>query len=147
MKFHFGHGVAVTLTAFALLMAWFMYRAISTSEALVTEDYYGKELKFQDDIDMLERAAAHGEMVRMEITGQALHITFPPTLKGEPITGTLELMRPNDARADQLLSIEADTTGTCVLAAAGWPRGLYRARLDWRAKGEDHLTEQRLVVP
>jgi hypothetical protein len=68
-------------------------------------------------------------------------------LKGEAITGTLELMRPNDARADQLLNIEADTSGTCILAAADWPRGLYRARLDWHAKGEDHLTEQRLIVP
>ena len=147
MKFHFGHGVAVVLTAFALLMAWFMYRAISTSEALVTEDYYGKELKFQDDIDMLKRAAAHRETVSMEVSGQQLHITFPATLKGEAITGTLELMRPNDARADQLLNIEADTSGTCILAAADWPRGLYRARLDWHAKGEDHLTEQRLIVP
>ena len=147
MKFHFGHGIAATLIAFAMLLGWFLFRAIQTSESLVTEDYYGKELRFQDDIDMLERAAAHGEIVRMEVTGQQLHITFPAVLKGEAITGTLELMRPNDARADQLITIEADTSGTCMLDAAEWPRGLYRARLDWRARGEDHLSQQRLVVP
>ena len=147
MKFHFGHGVAITLTAFAILLGWFLYRAISISEDLVTEDYYGKELRFQNDIDMLERAAAHGESVRMETAGNQLHLTFPSAMKGEEITGTLELMRPNDARADQLVAVVADTAGTCMISTADWPRGLYRARLDWRAQGEDHLSEQRLVVP
>lgn len=147
MKLHFSSGIAAALIAFALLLGWFLFRTIQTSESLVTEDYYGKELRFQKDIDMLERAAAHGDTVRMKVTGQRLHIAFPAALRGEAITGTLQLMRPNDKRADQLITIEADTAGTSVLDASGWPRGLYRARLDWRARGEDHLSQQRLILP
>lgn len=147
MKFHFGHGVAVVLSLFALMLAWFMMRAIANAEELVTDNYYEKELLFQQDIDKLERAVAHGEVVLMEVKDQKLRITFPEVLRGKVITGTLEMMRPSDARADQLVAVKADHDGIFVIPVSDWMRGLYRARLDWRVDGEDHLSEQQLVVP
>ncbi len=147
MKFHFGHGVAVVLSLFALMLAYFMVRAIANTQEMVTENYYEKELLFQQDIDKLERAVAHGEVVLMEVKDQELRITFPELLRGKEITGTLQMMRPSDARADQLVAIKADSKGSFAIPISDWMRGLYRARLDWRVDGEDHLSEQQVIVP
>lgn len=147
MKLHFGHGVALTLTLFAVMLGWFLVRALRNGEELVTEDYYAKELRFQQDIDLLQRAAAHGESVLMEVKGEQLRVVFPAALRGRKITGNLYLMRPSNARADQHLQVEADSNGTFTVGTAHWLRGHYRARLDWQADGNDHLSEQALDLP
>ena len=147
MKFHFGHGITIVLISFALMLGWFLYRAIGISEALVTENYYEKELHFQHDIDMLKSTATDGDLVHMEASDQTVRITFPPKLKGKKISGVLQLMRPNDARGDRKIDVATDSTGACVLNNADLVRGMYRARLDWHVDGEDRLSEQQLVVP
>lgn len=147
MKFNFGHGVIVVLSLFALMLGWFMVRAIANAEELVTENYYEKELLFQQDLDKLERAAAHGEAVRMEVKDQQLRITFPAALRGKAISATLEMMRPSDARADQRMELQASPEGTLAVPVAGWMRGRYRARLEWRVDGSEHLSEQHVTVP
>ena len=147
MKFNFGHGVIVVLSLFALMLGWFMVRAIANAEELVTENYYEKELLFQQDLDKLERAAAHGEAVRMEVKDQQLRITFPAALRGKAISATLEMMRPSDARADQRMELQATTEGALAIPVADWMRGRYRARLEWRVDGSEHLSEQHVTVP
>lgn len=144
--FTYGHGIVLALSAFVLLMAWFMVRAIHNQEELVTNDYYAQELRYQDRIDQLERTAALGS-VAVDAHPGLLTITLPSNLLGAQVTGELYLMRPNDARFDHRQTVRADGEGRIVVDTRQLARGAYAMQLDWTANGEDYFTEQRLYLP
>ncbi|MFN6114481.1 MAG: FixH family protein, partial [Flavobacteriales bacterium] len=86
MKFSWGKAIFLVMTAFVLLMASFMYRAAFNQEELVAENYYEQEIKYQEQIDKLNRAGALGEAVRMEVVGNELVISFPQEVQGRALS-------------------------------------------------------------
>ena len=72
MKFSWGKAIFLVMTAFVLLMASFMYRAAFNQEELVAENYYEQEIKYQQQIDKLNRTGALGEAVSLGMVGRRL---------------------------------------------------------------------------
>lgn len=143
---NWGKGLALALLAFAGMMAWFVMKAIQNPVPLVTEDYYGAELKFQERIDQSARSAALSAPVTMDLQRGRIDLRFPPELEGERITGTLTLLRLNDPSADRQLSIATDSarfTSTDVVLVAG----RYNASLEWEWDGVKYFTEDKAYVP
>lgn len=143
---NWGKGLALSLIAFAAMMAAFGIASARRSEALVTEEYYEEELRFQDRIDAQDRAGALSAPVRIGIADGRVRLQFPPELAGKRITGELKLLRPNDPRADQALRVETVTSAFESAALDLWP-GRYDAALAWAADGITYHTEEKLVAP
>lgn len=144
---NWGKGLALTLIAFAALMAWFVVKASQNPEPLVTEQYYEQELKYQGRIDDAQRANALSKAVDITMTEAGIRLVFPRELKGSAITGTLTLMRPNDPAKDLVLPVAADTTGTFTSADMHLQSGRYNALLEWKAGTETYYTEEKLIAP
>ncbi len=143
---NWGKGLALTLFAFAGLMAWFVVMAARNPEPLVTEQYYEHELKYQARIDNTNRANALAA-VRMEVTANSIRITFPHEMRHRTITGELTLLRPNDPNADRELKVTADSAGVFEARSLDLAAGRYNALLEWTADGVEYYTEEKLVVP
>lgn len=143
---NWGKALALALIAFAAMMAWFMIQASQHPSPLVTEDYYGAELKYQQRIDAAGRANALTAAVDMDLQRTTAVLRFPAELKGSPITATLTLLRPNDPQADRVLRFNTDSAahhaGNLDLSA-----GRYNAALEWEAGGVKYFTEQKVYVP
>lgn len=143
---NWGKGLALALIAFAGMMTWFVVKASQNPEPLVTEDYYGAELKFQGRIDETARAKALSAPVRMDLQRASLTIHFPAEMNGRHITGTLNLLRPNDPRADGALTIRTDSAVFSTTALPLLP-GRYNAALSWQVNGISYHTEEKVFVP
>lgn len=143
---NWGKGLALALIAFAAMMAWFVIQASRNPEALVTEDYYGAELRFQGRIDEAARAKALSAPVRMEVGHGSAALHFPPEMAGRKITGKFTLLRPNDPQADHVLQV---ATADAAFTAYGLnlPPGRYNALLEWEAEGVKYYTEEKIYVP
>jgi hypothetical protein len=135
------------MTAFVLLMASFMYRAAFNQEELVAENYYEQEIKYQEQIDKLNRAGALGEAVRMEVVGNELVISFPQEVQGRALSGELYLQRPSDARADARLPVSVDSLGQMRVPIDQRMKGAYNTVLEWRADGDEFLSKDRIYIP
>lgn len=144
MKFTWGKAIFLVMTVFVLLMASFMYRAAFNQEELVAEDYYAQELRYQEQIDKLNRAAALEGQVQLVLNGSTLQIEWPQTVRGKAVAGELYLQRPSDARADARFSVTPDTSGVATIDLGGRLKGAYNAVLDWSADGTTYLTKERL---
>lgn len=144
---NWGRGLALTLIAFAALMAWFVVKASQNPEPLVTEQYYEQELKYQGRIDDAQRANALSSPVIISLAGGGVHLMFPRELKGHPIIGKLTLMRPNDPASDRILPIIADPAGMFSSGDMGLLRGRYNALLEWRAGADTYYTEEKVIAP
>jgi hypothetical protein len=146
MKLTWGRAIFLVMTVFVLLMASFMYRAAFNQEELVAEDYYAQELRYQDQIDKLNRTAALDGQVHMELTGGTLRVEWPQAVRGKAVSGELYLQRPSDARADARFPVKPDTSGVAIIDLGDRLKGAYNAVLEWSADGTTYLTQERLYV-
>ncbi len=144
---NWGKGLALSLIAFAVMMAAFGIASARRAETLVSDEYYVEELRYQERIDAQSRARALSAAVSIAIHDNRVHLRFPEELIGKRITGKLVLLRPNDARADRTLPIMADADGTFASESLDlWP-GRYDASLEWQADGIAYHTAEKLVAP
>ena len=147
MKLHAGHAVIVVMAIFILIMTQFMVRAYQNQETLVAEDYYAKEIRYQEQIDKMHNSSALGEAVRFEALPGRLVIDFPQAMHGKAITGELFLMRPSDARSDLRIPVTADADGRSTVDTGEQMKGAYSVHLEWQVAGIDYFSEDKVHLP
>ncbi len=147
MKLHAGHAVIIVMVIFILIMTQFMVRAYYNQEALVADDYYAKELRYQEQIEKHHNSAGLAEPVHFAVHPGRLVLTFPGSVQHGPITGELFLMRPNDADGDLRVSVTVDPQGQYTLDTEPLMKGAYSVHLEWQAGGTDYLSETAIHIP
>lgn len=147
MKLSWGQAIFIVLTAFVAMMVYFMIRAAGNQEELVAQDYYAQELRYQERIDRMDRAASWGAPVDLSVIEGELMVTFPDTLRGRSIEAELHLLKPSDSRADLRLPFTLMDTLVFRISTADLMKGAYRAAVDWTVDGVEHRTEQPIYLP
>ena len=61
--------------------------------------------------------------------------------------GRLQLYRPSAAGLDRELKLYTDATGTQHFNISELQPGHWKARLHWRANGQDYFAEESILVP
>lgn len=115
---------------------------------LVAADYYDQEVRYQDQLDRLNRAASLQAPARVEYDHATRRITIslPPEHLNQPLKGWIQLYRPAAARLDQKLPLQVDATGAQVIDAKSLNDGLWHVRVSWNLNGTDYYFDQKLTI-
>ncbi len=134
---------ALAITFFACFIVW----AVRQREDLVSADYYEREVRYQSQLDSMNRshAVATRTVVTFEPAGQAIVITLPEA-QTPGVTGSIHLYRPSDARLDRELPLALATDGTQRLDTKQMADGLWKVRVKWNAGGQDYYLDQPVIV-
>lgn len=146
-KLHAGHAVIAGMAAFILIMTQFMVRAYYNQESLVAEDYYAKELRYQEQIDKMHNAVALEEGVTVSPLPGRLVVDLPKVFLRKEVTGELFLMRPSDERSDLRVPFRVDGNGRFTVDTSKLLKGAYKLQLEWRADSVDYLLEEDIFLP
>lgn len=146
MKFNWGHGLFVVIilgiTGFLTLVF------ITTRERIdmVTDEYYPKELKYQDQIEKTKNYNALTQKIELKVNGD-LAVIFPKlTDKPEGITGNIHIYRPSDKRLDLQKEIQLDTTFTAMFNKSALQSGKYEVIIEWQANNQPYLAKMPLYI-
>ena len=140
-----------SIVVFFILAVTFIITFIAWSlrqrEDLVSADYYEREVRYQSQLDTLNRsqALAATTVVTFEPAQQTIVITLPPT-QPQGATGSIQLYRPSDARLDRELPLALTADGTQRLDAKPLRDGLWKVRVKWNANGQDYFLDQPVIV-
>lgn len=134
---------ALAIIFFACFIAW----AVQQREDLVSADYYEREVRYQSQLDSMNRsrAVATRTVVTFEPAGQSIVITLPEA-QSPGATGSIHLYRPSDARMDRELPLALATDGTQRLDTKQMADGLWKVRVKWNANGQDYYLDQPVIV-
>lgn len=143
---NWGKGIALSLVAFAGMLATLFAIGSRHMETLVTDEYYAEELRYQHRIDAQERAHGLSAPVRFDVVEDRIVLSFPSELAGRPISGTLKLLRPNDAHGDRTITVGPTAETHFTSASLGLAQGRYDASLEWEANGVSYHSADKLVV-
>ena len=147
MKFNWGTGIALFYIIFATVLVAAVIKSTHYDHSLVVEDYYQKDLDYQEHYEKLANSQALVQDVQIQLTGEQrdeIQLSFPKHMQG--IGGQLHFMRPSNKSQDFTLEIELDESNELKLPAQKMLPGLWKVQVDWTAGEKSYYKEQVLVL-
>ena len=147
MKINWGTGIVLAFIAF---ISFIMYFVISMStnkdieSDLVTENYYGQELEFENDLRKQRNAQKLKENITLIHTQEGLTITFPKDMDASDISGKVFLYRPSNKQLDFESSISL-SEHNLLIPDKRLLDGRWNIKVDWQYKGNSYVYKTEIV--
>ncbi len=146
IKFNWGTGIFIVIAMFVMaVIAFFIF--INTLDInLVEDNYYEKELAYQERIDKIENTAnLTGEIDIRQENGQMI-IQFPDI---DPLlvpTGTVWFYRPSDPKKDFTVPLNLDNSRMQVMDVSKIDPGKWTVKMEWEMGGKHYYYEENLII-
>ena len=141
-------GIIVACALFVAGTAGLIVMACAQKNDLVRPDYYEQELRYQSQIDRVQRTrlAAAQATVTYDSAKRCIIIALPPAQAARPITGAIELYRPSAGALDRSFPLNVDANGLQSLDAAGLAPGLWKVRVSWTVEAQSYYLEHKVII-
>ena len=146
MKINWGTAIVIAMISFIVFILTFVYRSAVMDEyqhELVSEDYYGDELHYQEEIDKINNASKLEVNVSLARSEEGLIIRFPEAMKTENITGTISLQRPSNKSLDLFMPIELSNSDL-LIPDQKLASGKYILVVDWKYENSEYMFKDEL---
>ncbi|MEZ4984250.1 MAG: FixH family protein [Saprospiraceae bacterium] len=149
MKFTFnwGTGIFLTYTIFALALFFTVYKSTQYDNSLVVDDYYAKDLAYQEQYDRLQNSALLPEKVKLGWASAEKKVTldFPDDLAAN-VAGTAFFYRPDNKSLDWSVPLRVDAEGLQTIDLSKSPAGRWKLQCAWEADGKTYFDERIIDV-
>jgi hypothetical protein len=141
-------GIAIIYITFVLFLVAFVIFSRFQQVDLVTEDYYDEELKYQQQIDRIDRAQSLSEPVNwtFDNSGNYLILKFPIELDPLKVKGNILFFRPSDAKQDKLTAINLTSENTQIISTKNLTSGIWKLKIFWKVDDAEYYKEGNLVI-
>lgn len=144
MKWHWGIGIVVAIISFmAFIMSLVIRMSTDTSynHDLVTEDYYAKEMLYQNDIDAETNSNAEIGIKSYQ-SEKGWVIEFPRTWKVTAIKGKIEFYRPSNKNLDFSIPLDLKNKHKMEISNSKLIEGRWNIRLEFNYAGKNYLKKE-----
>jgi len=140
---NWGYKIAIGFTTFCLatigVTVYFMMQKVD----VVTDNYYEKELKYQEQIDKVTRTRALKGKVDITNTGKELIIKFPNQPDKNQNKDFISLYRPSDNTKDVKIPVLTDTSGTQIVSVERLIKGYWKVQMGDDNRPDEATAETR----
>ena len=147
MKINWGTGVVLAFVGFISFIMYFII-TMSVNDKydfdLVTEDYYGQELKFQTDIDKETNSKTLKTNIDWKKTDEGLEINFPDDLDINKIEGKVFLYRPSNKQFDFEIPISL-SNHNLLIPDKRLLGGRWNIKIDWTYNKSAYLYKTEII--
>nr|AWJ66250.1 cytochrome cbb3 oxidase maturation protein [uncultured bacterium] len=146
MKINWGTGIVIAIglfMAFILVLVIKMTTDKDYGHDLVVEEYYKKELAFQDEIDAQKNASLLSESIKGSKVANGWLLTFPKELESTKIKGSVFLYRPSNKQLDFDFPIELSGSNL-LIPDESMLDGRWNITVDWEYNGKSYLYKESI---
>lgn len=145
LNMNWGHKIIIVYAVFVTGMLFLAFKSSKQNIDLVTEDYYAKELQYQQRIDESKRTALLSAPVNFEMVNHQLTIHFPKDFDTKKITGDVALYCPSDEKKDINRQFTVTDSAVNIAIPASY-HGLHYVKISWMAEGVNYYYEQKIII-
>jgi len=109
MKIHWGKAVIIIFIFFISFIVYIVAGSMNAKIDLVTDDYYKKELMYQQTIDKKANARSLNENIELNLNNDQVIISLPSGLKNQHCKGEVFFYRASDKRMDKSFPINTNS--------------------------------------
>ena len=147
MKINWGTGIVIAIALFMAFILYFVLKVQSDStydHELVTEEYYKKELDFQNQINKSQNTKDNGYEVKIQKAAEGIQIVFPDALNKKLIKGKVSFYRPSDQRLDFEYQISNSETDL-LIPNKSLVGGRWDISVDWEYENKKYFTQETII--
>lgn len=145
-KFNWGTGILIAIIIFMAITVSTVIYLMNQKVDLVTDNYYAKEIKYQQQIDMMNRTNEMGEAVTINSEEGFVKIIFPKSLIEKKLTGTVQFYRPSDSGKDFTLPLVLDSSAQQLVPFKILQKGYWKVIVNWNQDSLDYVKESSFVI-
>ncbi len=120
--------------------------SMSKNIDLVTENYYEKELKHQDKINMINRTNVLKDKIKLATNKESITIKFPDDFAEQSIEGKIHFYRAMDKKKDFEINIQKNESNFQEIKTSDMDKGSWKIQIDWKASGCEYFYESDLFI-
>jgi nitrogen fixation protein FixH len=140
-------GIAAFFVAAVTFLGIFITWSTRQREDLVADNYYENEVRYQEQLDRLNRTQTLATQIAVNYDAARRSIVIAlPVAHAHGVSGSIHLYRPSDARLDRDVPLAIDAEGLQRLDARRLLVGLWKVRVKWNVGGEEFFFDQPVVV-
>lgn len=143
---NWGHSIIVVFSLFAIGIITMVTKSMRAHVEMVSNDYYGDELKYQEVIDGRKHAELLSAPVQIGQSADQIQVTFPPEMQGTPLSGRIFFYKAADSRQDVTVPLRSGVEGTVAISKQKLSKGDYQIKLEWDANGKHYFQEDNISV-
>ncbi|HEX2787623.1 MAG TPA: FixH family protein [Ignavibacteria bacterium] len=136
---NWGKKIILVYAIFILGIASLVFISMRQNIDLVTDNYYEKELKYQEQIDKKKRTQSLKESIMITKINSDLHISFPSD--AIPKSGEVTFYRPSDDSEDKIFLLKENEKEQ-IISLNNFSSGLWKVVIYWRTNGTEYLNEE-----
>ncbi|MHB8521468.1 MAG: FixH family protein [Limisphaerales bacterium] len=140
--------IVAYFVVFIGFLAAFIVFAARQSMDLVRADYYDEEIRFQDQLDRLNRTQPvdHQVTVAYKPGQPAVTVELPAAHVRRQVSGLIHFYRPSNARLDQNFRLAVGADGVQKLDVTKLRAGLWKVRVQWTVDGQEYCCDRPIVI-
>lgn len=142
-----GTRLLIGMGSFILFLIILFAVLINNRQEIVVDDYYPRELKYQEVISLKQNYASLGEQIQLSFVSEGLQIILPQKLKELPVSGSIWFYAPDDKAADFVLPLGVDSTGRQLIPSPLLVKSRYRLKITWKAGTTGYYFESEVTKP
>ncbi len=146
MKISWGFGITVTIIIFLVSTIGLVYFTSTVDVNLVADNYYQKELDYQQKIDKINRANNLPEHLKIKASAGIIEFVFPKIFSLDKIGGTIDLYYPADKKMDAKYEIQLKNGYRLLLPTNNLKKGYWKVEVNWNSSDTLYFTEKRLMI-
>ncbi|MEZ2441665.1 FixH family protein [Chitinophaga sp. RCC_12] len=143
---NWGHKIIIVFVVFAAGILTLVTKSMRTRIDMVTPDYYGEELKYQQVIDGKENAGRLSAPVTISQEDTGVMISLPSELRNKALNGKVTFYRPSDSGKDVLMPLQPDQSGRQLVSRQLFVRGPYKVKIAWTMNNQPYYQEQLVNI-
>ena len=141
-------GLTVFIVVMVISSLFFVYYTKHLNTDLVTEEYYQKGLKYQEQIDRIKRANIPANEVTWKFLDdkKSLVLSFPKDSADSKISGNITFYRPSDASLDKIIPLQISENNKQIINLENISKGYYRIKVFWSRNDQEFYFEDKIVL-
>jgi len=146
MKFNWGTGIFIVIVLFILAVVAFLIYVSNLDIKMVEDNYYDKELAYQDRIDKLNNTDSLPWKIYFKQEPGIIIIQFPQLDTVLTPAGTILFYRPSDPEKDFSFPLQLNDSSLQVIDITGINKGKWVIKLDWEMGGKEYYYEEEVFI-
>jgi len=143
---NWGHKIAIIYVLFMAFMIGMLIISMNYDHELVTEDYYAKELAYQDKIDAGQNLVQADFDVEVKIVDGKLKLLFEDLPEANSLKGEVKFYKPDDEKMDETHFIVLDEKSNEMEISSVGKHGRYKIQVSFELEGKSFYKEQELIL-
>jgi hypothetical protein len=139
---NWGKGIIIAMGAFMCFILFMVVTLMSKSTDLESEDYYKKEIEYDQEMNALKNAAQLKEHAKIDLTEEYLVVVLPT--KEQVSNVQIALFRPDNKKKDKLLN--ENNSKTIMIAKNTLLKGRYNVAIKYEVNGKKILQKEEIMI-